>query len=130
MRTAKITIDGVEHTLCFSGRAMRACTERYGDISKINEALNVKSEKDQVKAMDEAVWLLAIMMDAGARYEKLQGRETPAPLSYDDLYDLVDVPDLSSMRSKVIETINLGKAATIEALPGKDGATPADIPAH
>lgn len=109
---------------------MRACTERYGDLNKINEALKVESEKDKIRAMDEAVWLLATMMDAGARYEKLQGRETPEPLSCDDLYDLVDVPDLASMKSKVIETINLGKAATIEARPGKDGATPEDIPAH
>ena len=129
MRTAKITINGVEHTLCFSGRAMRACTERYGDISKINEALNVESDEDKIKALDECVWLLCTMMDAGARYEKLQDRETPAPLSYDELYDLIDVPDMASMKRKVIETINLGKATTIETRPGKDGATLVDIPA-
>lgn len=123
MRTAKIGIDGTEYVLCFSGRTMRACTERYGDVSKIAEALDTK---DTVKALDETIWLLSALMDAGARYCRLNGVERPDPLSYDELYDRVDIPDMSSLRYKVMETINAGKEATVVARPGKNAkATPA-----
>ena len=127
MRTAKIRIDGTEYVLCFSGRTMRACTERYGDVSKIAEALDTK---DTVKALDETIWLLSALMDAGARYCRLNGVECPDPLSYDELYDRVDIPDMSSLRYKVMETINAGKEATVVARPGKNTeATLVETPA-
>lgn len=127
MRTAKIRIDGTEYVLCFSGRTMRACTQRYGDVSKIAEALDTK---DTVKALDETIWLLSALMDAGARYCRLNGVECPDPLSYDELYDRVDIPDMSSLRYKVMETINAGKEATVVARPGKNTeATLVEAPA-
>lgn len=127
MRTAKIRIDGTEYVLCFSGRTMRACTQRYGDVSKIAEALDTK---DTVKALDETIWLLSALMDAGARYCRLNGVECPDPLSYDELYDRVDIPDISSLRYKVMETICAGKEATVVARPGKNTeATLVEAPA-
>ena len=127
MRTARIGIDGTEYVLCFSGRTMRACTERYGDVSKIADALDAK---DPVKALDETIWLLSALMDAGARYCRLNGVGCPDPLSYDELYDRVDIPDISSLRYKVMETICAGKEATVVARPGKNTeATPAEAPA-
>ena len=39
MRTARITIDGAEHLLCFSARVVRACTERYGDMGNIDQSM-------------------------------------------------------------------------------------------
>ena len=64
MRTATIDICGREYLLCFSARVVRAVTERYGGMEHIDEAL---STEDPVKALDESVWLLAAMMDGGAR---------------------------------------------------------------
>lgn len=122
MRTAKIGIDGTEYVLCFSGRTMRACTERYGDVSKIAEALDTK---DTVKALDETIWLLSALMDAGARYCRLNGVQCPNPLNCDELYDRVDPSDLSGLSYKIISTINSGKEATVVARPGKNTeATP------
>lgn len=122
MRTARITIDGAEHLLCFSARVVRACTERYGDMGNMDDALGGGSP---VQAMDEAVWLIAAMMDAGARYARLNGLDNPAPLTADQLLDVCDLGDFAQLYGKIQETITNGRAPTVEAEPPKNaGATP------
>lgn len=123
MRTARITIDGVEHLLCFSARVVRACTERYGEMGGMDEALTSGSP---VQAMDEAVWMIATMMDAGARYAKLNGLDNPPPLTAEELLDVCDLGDFTQLTSKITETITNGKTPTVEADPAKNAkATPA-----
>ena len=123
MRTARITIDGAEHLLCFSARVVRACTERYGEMGGMDEALTSGSP---VQAMDEAVWMIATMMDAGARYAKLNGLDNPPPLTAEELLDVCDLGDFAQLTSKITETITNGKTPTVEAEPAKNAkASPA-----
>ena len=123
MRTARITIDGAEHLLCFSARVVRACTERYGEMGGMDEALTSGSP---VQAMDEAVWMIATMMDAGARYAKLNGLDNPPPLTAEELLDVCDLGDFTQLTSKITEPITNGKTPTVEAEPAKNAkATPA-----
>ena len=123
MRTARITIDGAEHLLCFSARVVRACTERYGEMGGMDEALTSGSP---VQAIDESVWMIATMMDAGARYAKLNGMDNPPPLTEEELLDVCDLGDLTQLTSKITETITNGKTPTVEAEPAKNAkATPA-----
>lgn len=111
MRTGKIEINGKEYLLCFSTRVVRACSERYGGVENIDKALMQGTEANM---MDESFWLLATMMDAGARYAKLNGIETPPPLSYDDIYDLCGVDDLMGMKTKIFETVASGSEREID----------------
>ena len=121
MRTASITLNGQEHLLCFSARVVRACTERYGDVSGLGDALD---NPDKLKALDEAVWILAQMMDAGARYAKLNGLENPEPLSFDAIYDMSDLNDFFAIRQKVVATVTQGRATHVEVeQPKNAGAT-------
>lgn len=122
MRTGKIEINGKEYLLCFSTRVVRACSERYGGVENIDKALMQGTEANM---MDESFWLLATMMDAGARYAKLNGIETPPPLSYDDLYDLCGVDDLMGMKTKIFETVASGSEREIDTEPEneKNGET-------
>ena len=73
MRTAKIEINKKEYLLCFSARVMRDCSERYGNAENIGKAL---TEGTEVQKMDESFWLLSAMMDAGAKYAKVEGIST------------------------------------------------------
>ena len=93
MRTAKIEINKKEYLLCFSARVMRACSERYESAENIG---------------------LSAMMDAGAKYAKMEGISTPPPLSYDALYDLCGMDDLLDMQTKIFETIADGSERRIE----------------
>ena len=120
MRTASIEIGGKEHLLCFSARVVRAVTERYGGVENIDTAL---SAGDPLKALDEAVWLLATMMDGGARYAKLNGLETAPPLTADELLDVMDLNDFGQLRTKITEAVVSGRETNVEADPGKNAET-------
>lgn len=117
MRTAKLTLNGVEHLLCFSVRTVRAVSDRYGGLDKMNEAF---SGGDTAKLLDESLWMLAAMMDAGDRYAKLNGLDNPPPVSYEDMYDLVGMDDLENLKGKVFETISIGRSTTVEVEPPKN----------
>ena len=111
MRTATIEINEKSYLLCFSARVIRACTERYGDVSALAAALDAE---DPVKRLDEAVWVLSQMMDAGARYAKLNGIETPPPLSPDGILDQTDLSDFFRLRMSIQATITSGQAKHVE----------------
>ena len=122
MRTANIELDGKRYLLCFSARVIRACTERYGDVSGLGSALDTT---DPVAGMDAAIWILSQMMDAGARYAKLNGLDNPPPLTPDDLLDVSDLGDFFNLRKMIQNTITSGQARHVEVAPPKNGeATP------
>lgn len=106
---------------------VRAVTERYGGMERIDEALSGKdgtdAEPSAVKALDEAVWLLAAMMDGGERYAKLNGLPNPHALTADELLDVMDIGDFARLREKIAETITNGKEAHVEAEPPKNAET-------
>lgn len=120
MRTASIEIGGKAHLLCFSARVVRAVTERYGGVERIDTAL---SADDPLKALDDAVWLLSTMMDGGARYAKLNGLETAPPLTADELLDVMDLSDFGQLRTKITEAVVSGRETHVEADPGKNAET-------
>mgnify|MGYP004651750355 FL=1 len=120
MRTARIEIEGREHLLCFSARVVRAVTERYGGVEAIDGAL---SGSEPVRALDEAVWLLATMMDGGARYAKLNDIDNPPTLTADELLDVLDISDFGRLKDKIAETITNGKSVNVEAEPPKNAKT-------
>ena len=119
MRTAKLTIDGRTYLLCFSARVMRACVDRYGSMSGVNEAL---SDTDPGKALDESIWLLSSMMAAGTRYARLNGLECPEALTYDQMYDACGIDDLEGLKGKIAETIRESNRTNVEVEPPKNGA--------
>lgn len=120
MRTAKIEIEGREHLLCFSARVVRAVTERYGGVEEIDGALDVS---EPVRALDEAVWLLAAMMDGGARYARFNELDNPPALTADELLDVLDLSDFGRLKDKIAETITNGKSVNVEAEPPKNAKT-------
>lgn len=117
MRTGSIVINKKEYVLCFSARVVRACTERYGSIENIDKYL---LEGTETQTMDESVWLLEQMIAAGDRYAKQEGIENPAPLSYDEIYDLCGLDDLMDMKAKIFSTIANGNERTVEIETGDE----------
>lgn len=117
MRTGKIEVNRKEYLLCFSLRVVRDCTERYGNVENIADALNSGTEIHQ---LDECIWLLSKMMDGGARYAKEEGIENPAPLDYDRLYDLLDLNDIFRMKESIFATVANGNEREVETEPQKE----------
>lgn len=116
MRTGKIEVNGKEYLLCFSLRVVRDCTERYGSVENIADALSTGTEVEQ---LDECIWLLSKMMEGGARYAKEEGIENPVPLGYDSLYDLLDLKDIFKMKESIFLAVANGNDREVETEPEK-----------
>lgn len=118
MRTGTIQIGGREYILCFSAWVVRECAERYGTIGQIDRAL---TEGTETEMMDECVWLLERMMQAGSKYAEKIGIEHPKPLSGEDIYDLCGLDDLFGMKESLFRTIENGNGRKIEVEEAADG---------
>lgn len=114
MRTTSVTLGGKEYLLCFSVRVSKACSERYGSVADIATALSAKEES---KVLDETIWLFSMMADAGHRYAKNNGLDTPPTLSEDDILDNFDMPDFTLLVAKVKEAIASGSSTHVETQP-------------
>lgn len=117
MRTGHITINGEKHLLCFSLYVVRECTERYGSVEGFYEAL---SSDDTVKALEEAVWGLSTMMEAGAKYAEFNKQKNPRPLSTDELFAVCDVSDFAAIRASIADTVLNGQKTSVEAESSKN----------
>lgn len=118
MRTATINIDGKEYLLCFSVRVMKECTDRHGEFGNIDKVLTKGAQSD---ALDETLWLLSRLMDAGARYANRNGIEHPKALSQEELYDMCHVSEVGKIRVKIAEAIRNGNETNVEVSPVKNG---------
>ena len=117
MRTAKILIDGREHLLCFSVRVLRAVVDRYGSVEGLHAST---STEDQAKTLAEALWQLAAMMDAGARYAALEGLPNAEPLTQEQLDDVCDISDFFEIRMAVQRTITSGVSSSLQVDDSKN----------
>lgn len=120
MRTATINIDGKDHLLCFSMRVMRDCADRYGEFGKIDEALTGGT---QAKTLEELLWLMSRLMDAGSRYASRNRLENAEPLGQEELFDLCHAGDVVMLRNKVTEAIRGGQQTNVEVEPAKNVET-------
>lgn len=120
MKTAKIKLNDTEYTLCFSLRVARNCTEHFGGLKEMQEEMR---SENTTKMLDTVVWVLAEMLDAGARYDRKCGNNAPEPLTMDDLYDTVDIGELANLKGKIYETLTNGQTADIKVQPEKNEET-------
>lgn len=122
MRTAVWTLNGAEYPLCFSVRVVRDLSEKFGGVEHIADAID--GAADPVSALNDALWILERLMDAGARYAALEGREHPKALTRDELYDRCSMEDLAGIRGAIRRTIDAGKQTTVEVEPPKNAGAP------
>lgn len=103
MKLGRITINNVQYPACLSTRviiAIKNKTEKNFEEG-INEILNGSN-------FENLFWLMSQMLDAGKRYSKLIGVESPEPPEEDGLLDLLGVDDygklLDTVTAAVIDT--------------------------
>lgn len=120
MRTAEIEINGKKHLLCFNLWALIECTERYGSLMGIDEA--IKSE-DEIKAINETLWLLRTLMRGGEMYASESGIEVEKPIATDQVKALCSAADIVKLKTKVLAAINAGMSTSIEVESSKNVET-------
>lgn len=114
MRTSSVEINNKKYLLCFSARVIRAFNDRYGDMENISAAISGDGQSTG-EMLDNIMFMLSEMINAGARYAKLEGLDNPDPIGYDDLYDLCGIDDLSELKTSIINAVIAGNEREIEA---------------
>lgn len=117
MRNGTITLAGKEYPLHFSLRVLNACKERYGTLDGIFQAL--QGAADGMDVIEECLWLLENMLDAGWRYDRINGKNPTQP---PDMDMLLDVLDLAEVQAALVTAIAGDSVRTVEADPPKNAA--------
>ena len=76
-RVTYINIAGKNYPLIFSLAAAKALTERFGDLSKMDEVL--KFEKIDFETLDAATWALTVLIKQGVAYMNEFHSNVPVP---------------------------------------------------
>lgn len=116
-RVTTYTICGREFPLCFTMGAAAAMMERYGDITKISDAI---TGDDAKKCLTEAIWMLGQLLHAGCMHARLLGEDVPDPPGVCALYDLLTIGDLRDARLAIMACLSAGSSRNVEAEPIKN----------
>lgn len=119
MKRVLIHIGDRELPMCFSLRVVDACAERFGGLDGLDTAL--AGGGDSMQTLRNCVWLLAQMLEAGRRYDALNGADAPLPPADDELLDLFGLDDLSDLRGELARAMAAGSQRSIEVEPEKNG---------
>ena len=117
MRCKTVTLAGIEYPLRFSLRAVKACGEKYGSLEKMFEAIQRRGG-GTLEVVDDCLWLLGVMLDAGYRYNLANGQSALEPPPEDLLLDTLD---LAEMQVALLSAIAGDSERTVEAEPPKNG---------
>ena len=111
-RSAIITIGGVEHELILTTKATKAIAARYGGLDKFGDKL-LKSENFEL-ALDEIIWLLALLANQSILIYNLKNKDTPKDLLTEDEVELLTSPlELATYKTAITEAMFRGTARNI-----------------
>ena len=110
-RISEMEIAGVKYPLNFSVKAAKEVSKRYGDISKIGEAFTNKSMDEM---MDEANWILALLIEQGIAYKKIVDGEEVKGLSEEELEVVMGVVDFANLKETLLGAMVSGMSREVE----------------
>lgn len=121
-RITEIEIAGTMYPLNFSTKAAKEVAKRYGDVSNIGD---VFSDKPLDEMMDEAIWLLALLIQQGVAYKKIIDGETVKALGKDDLEVVLGVADIADLKDGLLGAMvaGMGREVEVEEDPKNAEAT-------
>ena len=123
MKTGKIEILGREHTLCFSTRVTASCIDKFGSLEAMFDALG---DDNLGAALENSLWLLSQMLDAGRRYAKFAWDREENTVSLDELLDLYGLDDLTALSLALRETVINGSQREVVTEAKNGEATQGD----
>ena len=111
-RSAVIKIGGKDYELILTTRATKAIAGRYGGLENLGEKL-MKAENFEL-ALDEIVWLLALLANQSILIYNLKHKDTPKDLLTEEEVELLTSPlELASYKNAITECMFKGTARNI-----------------
>lgn len=116
---------GKEYNLCYSSRVVRSICDEYTSPGKMNEMLESGSPIERTEAQ---LFVLHKLLDAGARFAKMEGTKYAEPPTIEELHTLYPIMHPRIIAEKIKETIILGSKVSVETKPkpqkGKGKSSP------
>lgn len=120
-RITEIEIAGSKYPLNFSTKAAKEISKRYGDIASVGDAF---TDKAMDEMMDEAIWLLELLISQGVAYKRIVEGEEIKGLSKEELETVMGVGDFADLKDVIIGAMTAGAKREVEVTPDpKNGET-------
>ena len=113
-RITELEIAGKKYPLNFSTKAAKEVAKRYGDIANIDKAFKDKTTDEM---MDEAIWILALLIDQGVTYKKIIDDEVIKGLSTEELEVVMGVADFANLKTTILGAMTAGMSREVEVEP-------------
>ena len=119
-RSAVISIGGTDYELLLTTRATKEIAKRYGGLANLGDKL-MKTE-DFEMALDEIVWLIALLANQSVMIHNLKNKDAPRELLTDEEVELLTSPlDLAAYKAAITEAMFRGTKRNIESADQSDG---------
>lgn len=113
-RSTSIFIAEKEYTLTLTTRATKDIAKRYGGLENLGNKL-LKSENFEM-ALDEIVWLIALLVNQSILIHNLQNPSHKQELITEEMIELLTSPfDLGAYKEAITEAILKGTKRYIES---------------
>ena len=114
-RTAVITIGEEEYTLLLTTKATKEIAKRYGGLENLGTKL-MKSENFEM-ALDEIIWLIALMANQSILIYNLRHKDEPKPLLTEEEVELLTSPlELATYKTAITEALYKGTKRNVESV--------------
>lgn len=113
-RTATIQIDGESYELLLTTKATKEIAGRYGGLENLSSKL-MKAENFEM-ALDEIIWLIALMANQSILIYNLHHKEKPKPLLTTEEVELLTSPlELATYKDAIMEAMFRGTKRHVES---------------
>jgi len=113
-RAAVISIGGAEYEMILTTRATKEIAKRYGGLENLGDKL-MKSENFEM-ALDEIVWLIALLANQSIMIHNLKNKDAPRDLLTEDEVELLTSPlELATYKNAITEAMFRGTKRNIES---------------
>lgn len=113
-RSATIILDGREYEMILTTRATKEIAKRYGGLENLGDKL-MKAENFEM-AIDEVVWLIAILANQAIMIHNLKNKDDKQDLLTEDEIELLTSPlDLTDYKAAIMKAMQKGTARNIQS---------------
>lgn len=116
-RIVEVEINGTKYPLCFTLYAFKKVSEKYGSLETCLKELDRLILEDQSKGLDEHLWMLKLLLDAGREALAHEDAGYPEPPDLKTLEKSACFGDCNA----VIEAIRIGNSREVGAEAPKNG---------
>jgi len=118
-RSTVINLGGTDYELLLTTKATKDISKRYGGLESLGDKL---TSEDISVALDEILWLLALLANQPILIYNLTHKDAPKDLLTEEMMELLTSPvDLVEYKNAIMEAMLKGTKRHIESAPPESG---------